>query len=69
MSTFDTSFDVRINGHSDRANTGMIEKAIRGTFAEVLSEDVQVLVEQPNDRTLRITVIRDEDISGGGYPE
>lgn len=69
MSTFDNSFDVPINSMNDRVQVGVVEKAIRATFAEVLSEDVTVLVEQPNDKTLRITVVREEDTCGGGYPE
>ncbi len=54
-------FTVRINGGNDRINTGAVEKAIRATFAEVLSEDVHVFVEQPDDHTLCITVDREGD--------
>ncbi len=54
-------FTVKINGGNDRINTGAVEKAIRATFREVLSEDVHVFVEQPDDKTLCITVDREGD--------
>ena len=54
-------FEVKINGGNDRINTGAVEKAIRATFLEVLSESVHVFVEQPDDKTLCITVDREGD--------
>jgi hypothetical protein len=53
-------FTVRINSTNQRIDTGAVEKAIRATFAEVLSEDVHVFVEQPDDHTLCITVDRED---------
>ena len=59
-------FTVKINTSDDRVNTGAIEDAIRGTFAEVLSEQVEVYVNQFDDHTLCITVEREE---GAALPD
>lgn len=58
------SFTVKIKASDHRVNTGAIEDAIKGTFAEVLSEAVEVYVNQFDDHTLCITVERNGSIDG-----
>lgn len=52
-------FEVKINGGNHRVNTGAIEKVLKATFAEVLSEEVNVWVTQTDDHTLAVELDRD----------
>ena len=51
-------FEVKINSSNHRVNTGAIEKVLEATFAEVLSEEVHVLVTQTDDHTLAVELDR-----------
>ena len=59
MSKTHTNFEVTVA--PQRARTGTIEKVIQAAFEEVTGRDVDVIVNQKNDRTLEVTVVTNNE--------